>query len=254
MQWRRNTQSAGPLPMKPERVRQWVRREWDQLWLCKSNLLITHSLQVLLFGLADVTADFLIQSKHHLLRKGHGSDCVWALQSIRQNQCVRSGRIHLKWIISLYVQKQKKQMEEFTFHSPSVALICWSTYQHRDTRTMASYGACCKTIQFELWIISHHDTVTKITIITVLVIKCSFNESTISPTLHKQTHITGWSKSAVWEDDRVVRLVSPADGGVSFQCFPGHLCSEFKSHKIRHTALFLWTEPDLHRVTWWSYQ
>lgn len=36
-----------------------------------------------------------------------------------------------------------------TFHFPSVVLICWSTYQHIDTSTMASYGACCKEMYFK---------------------------------------------------------------------------------------------------------
>lgn len=31
-----------------------------------------------------------------------------------------------------------------TFHLPPVLWICWSTYQHMVTSTMASYGACCK--------------------------------------------------------------------------------------------------------------
>lgn len=32
-----------------------------------------------------------------------------------------------------------------TFHLPPVLWICWSTYQHMVTSTMASYGACCRT-------------------------------------------------------------------------------------------------------------
>lgn len=39
-------------------------------------LTLAHRLQVLLFGMADVTQDFSVQSKHQLLRKGHRPDCV----------------------------------------------------------------------------------------------------------------------------------------------------------------------------------
>ena len=43
--------------------------------------MLAHRLQVLLFGVADVTSDFLVHSKNQFLRKGHGSDPVWALKS-----------------------------------------------------------------------------------------------------------------------------------------------------------------------------
>lgn len=80
MRWKRNTQPGGPASVTPETVKSKsqtaVTRDKSFWWF----LILAHRFQVLLFGLADVSLDFLIHSKDHLLRKRHWSDCVWALK------------------------------------------------------------------------------------------------------------------------------------------------------------------------------
>lgn len=140
----------------------------------------------------------------------------------------------------------------FTFHFPSVALSCWSIYQHMDTRTMASYGACCKTILIHYFLSFRKNKKFKLSMIYFWTTSVQdeqheylesqnlsrrlFTNPNSYSTTHTQTYITNGSKSAIWEHNWNVGFVSPADGRIACQGFQGHLKTELQSQTITHNS------------------
>lgn len=54
-----------------------------------------------------------------------------------------------------------------------------------------------------------------------------------------KTHITVGAKGAIGEYDQIVRFVAPAEGGVAYKGFRGHLRSEMGSQAVRQAQSFL---------------
>lgn len=54
-----------------------------------------------------------------------------------------------------------------------------------------------------------------------------------------RTHVTVGAKGAIGEYDQIVWFVAPAEGGVAYKGFRGHLRSEMGSQAVRQAELFL---------------
>lgn len=80
--WRRSTKSAGPVPGEQTAVSPAAPLA---TFFCVFFFFTgrTHRLIVLFFGIADVSPDFFIHSKHQLLGRRQDSDRVWSLRNTK---------------------------------------------------------------------------------------------------------------------------------------------------------------------------